>query len=101
MLQEGSKWSSQNRGVGWNTGAHTEPEAARNRRDSRSPCPARFHLKHQASADGRGVMNTIIYGLRLADTRLKEKGTNLTLRYTSVKLNPEQLLWLLVQYWCL
>lgn len=81
--------------------AHTEQEAEKKRRDSRSPCPARFHLMHHASADGRGLMNTIIYGPRLADTRLKEKGTNLTLRYTSVKLNPEQLLWLLVQYWCL
>lgn len=81
--------------------AHTEQEAEKKRRDGRSPCPARFHLIHHASADGRGLMNTIIYGPRLADTRLKEKGTNLTLRYTSVKLNPEQLLWLLVQYWCL
>ena len=92
MLQDGSKWSSQNRGVGWNISTHTEKEAQRKRRDSRSLCRARFRLIHHPNADGRGVMNTIIYGLRLADTPLKEKGTNLTFRYTSVKLNPEQLL---------
>lgn len=34
-------------------------------------------------------------------TTEKKTGTNLTLRYTSMKLNPEQLLWLLVQCWCL
>lgn len=84
---------------GWGeTQAHTEQEAKSMRRDSRSPCPA--YLIHHANADGRGVMNTLIYGVRLADTRLKEKGTGLTLRYTSVKLNPEQLPWQPVQRWC-
>lgn len=67
------------------------------RRHSRSPCLARFPLIHHASADGRGEMNTIIYGLRPADTRGAEKGSDCTLRYTSVKLNPEQLPWLPVQ----
>lgn len=32
---------------------------------------------HHTSADDRGVMNTVIYGLRLADTRLEEKGPTL------------------------
>jgi len=80
---------------------HSEQEAQKTRRDRRSPCPARLCLIHHASADDREVMNTIIYGLRLEDTRLKEKLTNLTLRYTSVKLNPEQLPGPLVQYRCL
>lgn len=60
------------------------------------PLPCKFPLIHPARADCRGEMNTIINGLRLADTRLKEKGRDCTLRYTSVKLNPEQLPWLLV-----
>lgn len=68
------------------------------RRHSRSPCLARFLLLHHASADGRGEMNTRIDGLRLAGTRLKEKGSDCTLRYTSVELNPEQLPWLPVQH---
>lgn len=83
---------------GWG-GAH-RAGGKEQEKGQQKPLPCKADFIHHASADGRGVMNTLIYGLRLADTRLKEKGANLTFRYTSVKLNPEQLPWLPVQRWC-
>lgn len=96
-------WKAQNGASeieGWGGWKYTHSRRQRRKKESRRPYPARFDLIQRASAAGGGAGHAIMYGLRLANTVKKKKGTNLTLRYTSVKLNPKQVLWLLVQCRC-
>lgn len=97
-------WKAQNGASeieGWGgVEIHTQQETEEEKGEQETlPCKVWFDTTCQCCWRRSGACHNV-WSETCKYTVKKKKGTNLTLRYTSVKLNLKQVLWLLVQCRC-